>query len=69
MNYLEEISVLQEVCLALHSLGEGSLGARGSCTFCKSSWSTLLWKLAPHEVGWPQQGPREEEPTTLPKSH
>jgi hypothetical protein len=36
-----------------------------SCNFCKSSWSTLLWKLAPHldtgriwmshgEVGWPQ---------------
>ena len=41
MNHLEEISVLvtsvpyqdspdlQEVCLALHSFGEGSLGARG----------------------------------------
>ena len=29
MNYLEEISVLQEACIALHSLGEGSLGARG----------------------------------------
>jgi hypothetical protein len=29
MNYLEDISVLQEVCLALHNLGEGSLGAWG----------------------------------------
>ena len=85
----EDSPDLQEVCLALHSLGEGSLGAGGirflggpsqSCTFCRSSWGTLLWKLAPHldtgriwmsheEVGWPQQGPGEEGPTTLPKSH
>ena len=51
-------------------------GPSQRCTFCRSSWSTLIWKLAPHldpgriwtshgEVGWPQQGPREEGPTTL----
>ena len=27
-----------------------------------------IW-MSHGEVGWPQQGPGEEEPTTLPKSH
>ena len=53
-------------------------GSNPNCTFCRISWSTLLWMLAPHldigpiwmshgEVGWPQQVPEEEGQTTLPR--
>ena len=93
MNHLEDISALvtsvpyqaertTQTCkrFALLYTALEREGPNQSCTFCKSSWSTLLWKLAPHldtgriwmsrgEVGWPQQGPGAEEPTTLPKSH